>query len=49
MMARFIYQNKKTGFRVYSDSPIDRDDLVLVSEIKNSENLWQENILQKKR
>lgn len=34
-MYKFIYQNKKTGIRIYSHIPLDNKDLELVFSIKN--------------
>lgn len=33
-MYRFIYQNKKTGAKVYSNEKLDNENLELLSEIK---------------
>jgi hypothetical protein len=35
-MDRFVYRNKKTGQKIYSDRPLDLKDLELVSEVKDT-------------
>lgn len=34
-MKKYIYRNKKTGKKVYSDKPLQDKDLVLVTQIRD--------------
>jgi len=35
-MYKYIYKHKKTGKKIYSNRPLDDDDLELISERKNT-------------
>ncbi|MFA6158892.1 MAG: hypothetical protein WC763_04720 [Candidatus Paceibacterota bacterium] len=35
MKNKFIYKNKKTGQKVYSDKPLNDKDLVLVKQVRD--------------
>lgn len=36
-MYKYTYVNKKTGVKVYSNEKLDRDDLELICEIRNTQ------------
>jgi hypothetical protein len=46
-MKRFIYKNKKTGKRVYSNTKLTDVDLVLVVAVKDGQIKNNDNVIQK--